>query len=144
MVFSAQQSATVTLVASTQQTLTFGYSGNNTPIRYAYVAVDNTTSATTVYVRTDGSNATVGGDFTTAVPGGTIGVVANQLPLWTQTASVIPVGTYPAGEPIGSGTPAEIQPLGSSLSGYAQSASPGTNVSVISSGTPTVTISGTG
>lgn len=144
MAFTAQQSATVTLVASTAQAVTFGYNANNTPIRYAYVAVDNTTSATTVYVRTDGTAATVGGDFCTAVPGGTIGVVANAQPLWYQAQGNLPLGSYPTppSEALGSGTPSEIQPYGSYLNGLV--ASPGTSVSVISSGTPTVTITGTG
>jgi|SRR5215469_2169382 len=142
--FTAVSSATVTLVASTQQTVTFGNPiTNGIPIRYAYVAVShNGAVGTIVYVRTDGTAATVGGDNCVAVEAGQTAVIANNQLWWTQASNVIPAGTYPAGEQIGSGTPAEIQPYGSSLLG--QVVSPGTSVSVISSGTPIVTITGTG
>lgn len=145
MSFTAQSSATVTLVASTQQTVTFGYSGNNTPIRYAYVAVShNGAVGTIVYVRTDGTAATVGGDNTVAVEAGQTAVIANNQLWWSQAANVIPASTGGAGAytvPSGSG-PSEVVPMGTSP--YGQSANPGTSVSVISAGTPTVTITGTG
>lgn len=142
MAFSAQNSVSGTLVASTQQTFTFGYNANNTAIRYAYVVVENTGTAGVIYARTDGTAATVGGDFCTAIDPGTYMVIANMLPLWTQTSSVLVLGSYPAGSVVESGTPPEIQPYGSSL--WGGQASPGTSVSVISGGTPTFTITGTG
>lgn len=147
MVFSAQQSVSGTLVASTQQNFTFGYAGNNTPIRYAYVLVENTGTAGVIYARTDGSPATVGGDFCTAIAPGTSVVMANALPWWSQAASVIPASAAGAAayqNPLGTGdlSPVEVQPMGTSP--YGQTASPGTAVSVISSGTPTFTITGTG
>lgn len=139
MSFSALQSASGTLVANTQQTFTFGDNTANVPIRYAYVAVNNTGVSGIIYVRTDGQNATVAGDMTVAVqPGATI-AVANELPLWSQAANVIPTATIGGINP---GTPSENTPLYGSK--YGQKASPGTSVSVISSGTPTFTISGTG
>lgn len=145
MAFTAQNSASVTLVASTQQTVTFGNNGNNTPIRYAYVAVShNGAVGTVVYVRTDGTAATVGGDNTVAVEAGQTAVVANAFATWSQAASVIPpaaAGANAYAVPSGNG-PSEVTPMGSSP--YGGTASPGTSVSVISSGTPTVTITGTG
>lgn len=141
MSFSAVQSFSGTLVASTQQTITFGDGTANVPIRYAYVYVENTGAAGIIYVRTDGTAATVGGDNCVAVEPGTNAVVANSLPLWSQAANVIPKGTLTGAQY--TGTPPEMtSPYGSSL--YGTKASPGTSVSVISSGTPTFTITGTG
>lgn len=144
MAFSAQQSVSGTLVASTQQTFTFGYAGNNTPIRYAYVLIENT-GAGTIFARTDGQAATVNGDFCTAVPAGTTIVMANAAPWWSQAASVIPASNAGAAAYTGAefGTnPPEVNPMGTSP--YGQLVSPGTTVSVISAGTPTFTITGTG
>lgn len=154
MAFTAQQSFTLNsgttpaLSASSAATVTFGYNGNNTPIRYAYVAVENN-AGFAVFVRTDGTAATnAGGEFNTLVPSGTTAVIANAQANWYQSQSVIPVGTIPAGEQLGSGTPQEIQPYGSSLGGGV--ANPGTSVSIIalSGSTPAattdVTVTGTG
>jgi len=153
MSFSAQQSYSGTLVASTAQTVTFGYSSNNTPIRYAYVAICNT-GTTVIYARTDGTAATVGGDFCTAVEPGATVVMANELPLWTQAATVIPAGydqpsALAAGQPGWPGTPASPNTgaaggWAGSGTPYGQSVNPGTSVSLISSSTPTFTVSGTG
>lgn len=147
MSFSGQQSFSGTLVASTAQTITFGYAGNNTPIRYAYFLVENTGTTGNIYVRTDGTAATVGGDFCTEVaPGGTA-VVANALATWSQAASVIAASTSGAAayqNPMGTGMGGaiEVQPMGTSP--YGGTASPGSSVSVISSATPTFTVTGTG
>jgi hypothetical protein len=140
--FSAVQSFSGTLVASTAQAITFGSpTTSGIPIRYAYVYVENTGSSGIIYARTDGTAATVGGDLCVAINPGTGQVIANQQPLWTQAANVIPVstGTEGAEAPWNANT---VQPYGSSY--YGQLASPGTSVSVISGGTPTFTISGTG
>jgi len=140
MSFSAVQSFSGTLVASTAQAITFGDSTANVPIRYAYVTVENTgAAATLIYVRTDGTAATVGGDFCIVVGSGQSVTIANELPSWSQVANVIAAGTQSAGKPW---SPSEIQPYGSSL--YGGKASPGTSVSLISAGTPTFTVTGTG
>lgn len=142
MAFSGQNSFSGTLVANTAQTITFGYAANNTPIRYAYVVVENTATTGIIYVRTDGTAATVGGDEDTAISPGGVAVIANMLALWSQAMSVIPVGSYAAGMAVGSGTPPELQPYGSSL--WGGQANPGTSVSVIGAGTNTFTVTGTG
>lgn len=138
MTFSAVQSVSGTLVASTAAPITFG--SGAVPIRYAYVAVNNT-GTTVLYVRTDGSAATVGGDLCVAIQPGTTQVVANEAPSWSQAANVIASGTY-AGSAPGVGTPQGNTPNGSSP--YGGKVSPGTSISLISSGTPTYTVSGTG
>ena len=142
MSFSGVQSFSGTLVASTQQTITFGDGTANVPIRYAYVLIENTGATGIIYVRTDGTAATVGGDLCVAVNAGQNIIMANELPWWSQAANVIPKGTLVGIENL-AGTPPEITaPYGSSL--YGTKASPGTSVSVISSGTPTFTITGAG
>jgi hypothetical protein len=138
MTFSGVQSASGTLVASTAQSVTFG--SGSVPIRYAYVAITNTGASGTIYARTDGSAATLNGDLCTAINAGATVVMANDAPYWSQAANVIATGTITGAE--GTGTPPEVQPYGSSL--YGQKASPGTSVSLISSGTPTFTVEGTG
>jgi hypothetical protein len=146
MAFSGQQSFSGTLVASTAQAVNFGYAGNNTPIRYAYVYVENTGTAGNIYVRTDGTAATVGGDFTTEIAPGSSAVIANALPLWTQASSVIPVSTSGAGaytNASGNG-PLGVTPMGTSPPPSGATASPGTSVSVIGAGTNTFTVTGTG
>ena len=152
MSFSAQQSYTGSVTAAASGPITFGYASNNTPIRYSYFAVNNT-GGTVLYVRTDGTAATNGGDFCTAVQPGQTVTVANALPLWTQSATVIPAGydqgsSPSAGQPGYPGTPAGPTPAGGSYAGgslYGQTANPGSSVSVYSSGTAvTFTVSGTG
>lgn len=110
-------------------------------IRWAYLLVENTGTTGILWVRTDGSAAAAADGSYSIAPGQSL-VVANDLPLWSQAASVIPAGSYPAGNVVGSGTPPEIQPYGGSL--YGQTANPGTSISVFSAATPTFTISGTG
>lgn len=125
-------SATGTAGAATSYTST---------LRWAYIYVENTGTTGILWVRTDGSAATAGDGSYSVSPGQSI-VVANDLGLWSQAASVIPAGTYATNMAVGSGTPPEIQPYGSSL--YGGTANPGTSVSIFSAGTPTFTISGTG
>lgn len=159
MAFTAQQSFTLNsgttpaLSNSAAATVTFGYSGNNTPIRYGYLLVQNGATFT-VFVRTDGTAASnAGGDFNFEIPAGTDLLVANEQPLWFQSASVIAAGTdiaspLAAGKPGWPGTPASPNIYGASL--YGGTTNPGTSISVIaiSGSTPTattdVTITGTG
>jgi hypothetical protein len=137
--FTAVQSASGTLVAATATAITFGSpTTSGIPIRYNTVLVENTGTTGNIYVRTDGQAATVGGDFCTEVGPGIAVEVANADPLWNQAATVIPKGVIVGGTPW---QPAEIQPYGSSLWGGLANA--GTSVSLISSGTPTYTVTGT-
>ena len=101
---------------------TTAVSGTITP-RYEYVSVLNETGVE-IWVRTDGSAATVDGDNCTAVPAGTNPVViANGALPWEQAMSVIPAGSNNQwGQWKGGGT-----------------ANPGLSVSVIAVVTPTAT-----
>lgn len=138
--FTAVDSASGTLVASTVSTVTFGSPvTGGVPIRYSNVYVENTAAAGTIFVRTDGQAATIGGDFCTEVGPGLAVLVANADPLWSQVANVLPKGAIIGAQ--GTGTPPEIQPYGSSL--WGNSVSSGTTVSLISAGTPTYTVTGT-
>lgn len=138
--FTAVQSASGTAGAAAN--VTFGSPITaGVPIRYAYVAIENTGTTGVIYARTDGGTATASSDNTVAVPPGQTVVMANAAPLWTQAANVIPKGTEVGAA--GTGTPPEITaPYGSSL--YGQLVSPGTTVNIFSAGTPTYTVSGTG
>jgi hypothetical protein len=140
MTFSAVQSYSGTLVASTAQAITFG--SGSVAIRYAYVYVQNTASSGVIYARTDGTAATVGGDYCVEIYPGTGQVIANAQPLWTQAANAIQKTTSLPGVPEFPFQPVENQPYGTSY--YGQLTSPGTSVSLISSGTPTFTVEGTG
>lgn len=150
MAFTAQNSFTINstttpaLSATVPATITFGYAGNNTAIRYAYLQVQNGASFD-VFVRTDGQAAAAdGGEFNILIPAGQTTIVGNLLPLWTQSATVIPLAQ--SGTPTGVGGFGDT-PLGSSL--YGQQANPGTSVSIIAVGASTpaahsdVTITGT-
>src|SRR5579862_5924952 len=102
-----------------------------TPIRYAYVAVENLDASATIYVSTITTSPASGTDYTVAIPPGKKLTIANELPYWTQASNVIQKGSVSGGTP---GTPAEIQPNGYSL--YGQKTSPGTVVYLnINSGT---------
>jgi hypothetical protein len=112
-------------------------------IRWAYIYVENTGTAGVLWVRTDGTAAAAADGSYSVPPGGSL-VVANALAWWSQAASVIPASASGAGaytNASGNG-PLGVTPMGTSP--YGQLASPGTNVSVFSAGTPTFTISGTG
>lgn len=137
-----------TLVASTADTVTFAD-------RYGYVQVSNTGTAGTIYVTNNGTAATVGGASTYAVNPGQAIVIANGLPLWNQVSKVIPAGS--AQLPRGGGAPT-VSPSTTVLStpanpgetlpyqssGQGQVANPGVSLSLISSGTPTYTVSAAG
>jgi len=129
-----------TLVATTNQEVVL------TP-RWSYVTVENTGASGTIYLRTDGTAATVAGTDCYSLQPGERGVFANQLPLWTQAATVIAAGTdvanpLAAGSPGWPGTPASPNIYGASL--YGGTSNPGTKVDLISSGTPTFTVSAAG
>lgn len=100
--------------------------------RYEFITVSNNTGVE-LWARSDGTAATVDGDFCVAVPPGSDVVIANMLPLWEQAQSVIPNGPNNQwGQWKGGGV-----------------ANPGTSVSVITAvaatvATPTVTIQGAG
>ena len=110
---------------------TAAVAGTLTP-RYEFVSVLNETGVE-IWVRTDGTAATVDGDFCTAVAAGAQIVVANMNPLWEQAQAVIQAGANNQwGQWKGGGA-----------------ANPGVSVSVIaastpSATTPTVTIQGAG
>jgi hypothetical protein len=144
MPFSGQQSYSGTLVANTAQAVTFGYSGG-AAIRYAYVYVENTGATGTIFARADGNPATVGGDDCIEIGPGLGATVANGAAYWTQAATVIPASNTGAAAYTGiaqTGNPPEVNPMGTSP--YGQLTDPGTSVSLISSGTPTFTVTGTG
>lgn len=107
-------------------------SGSLTP-RYEYVSVLNETGLE-IWVRTDGTAATVDGDFCSAVAPGERALLANMTPLWTQAQTVLAAGS--------------VNQWGQARNGGA--ANPGTPISFIPvSGTglattPTVTIQGAG
>jgi hypothetical protein len=107
-------------------------SGNLTP-RYGYVTVLNEVGVE-IWVRTDGTAATINGDFCTAVAPGERVLVANQSPLWDQASTVIPngsnnaAGQWRAGGATNPGTPVSFIPV------------TGTGLAT----TPTVTIEGAG
>lgn len=144
MAFTALISASGTLVANTASNITFGNNVNNAPIRYGYVWVTQTSGTATIFVRTDGTVATVGGDLCFVVDNGTSLLIANMLPLWYQSSNVIPASAAGANAYLvtsGNG-PSEVNPMGTSP--YGLMVNPGTSVSLISTGTPTFTVTGTG
>ena len=101
--------------------------------RYEYVSVLNETGLE-IWVRTDGTAATVDGDFCSAVAPGERALIANMNPLWTQAQTVLPAGT--------------VNQWGQAQNGG--TSNPGTSVSFIPvsgtglASTPTVTIQGAG
>jgi hypothetical protein len=115
-------------VASTAETTTFAD-------RYGYVTVQNlsATAGQLLYVRADGTAATVGGQGCLVVPAGGQVVIANGEPLWYQSSKVIAQGAnqFGGGNTASSpSNPGTVTPM-ESLAG--QMANPGTHVSVISS-----------
>jgi hypothetical protein len=66
-------------------------SGSLTP-RYEFVSVLNQTG-NEIFVRTDGSAATVDGDFCTMVANGERALIANMTPLWNQSQTVLQAGS---------------------------------------------------
>lgn len=97
---------------------TTAVSGTLTP-RYEYVSVTNGTGVQ-IFVRTDGTAATVDGDFCTLLMPNEIALLANMLQIWEQAQTVIPSGSNNQwGQWKGGGA-----------------ANPGTSVSVIAVTTP--------
>jgi len=115
-------------VAGTAETTTFGD-------RYGYVTVvnDSATAGQLLYVRADGTAATVGGQGCLVVPAGGQVVIANGEPLWFQSSRVSAQGVnqFGGGNTASSpSSPGTVTPM-ESLAG--QMANPGTHISVISS-----------
>jgi hypothetical protein len=120
-------SSTIT-TASTAELTTFAD-------RYGYVVVQNlaTTAGELLYVRADGTAATIGGEGCLVIPAGGQPVIANGLPLWYQSSKVIAQGAnqFGGGNTADSpSSPGTVTPM-ESLAG--QMANPGTKISVISS-----------
>lgn len=104
-----QNSVTIAVAA-----VNTAYSGALVP-RYEYISVVNETGGE-IFVRTDGTAATVDGDYCTLVANGERVLLANMAPTWDQASTVIKNGTANQGG----------QWLGGGQS------NPGTSVSVIS------------
>jgi hypothetical protein len=125
-----------TLAAATADTVTF-------PDRYGYLTVTNT-GTTVLYVRSDGTAATVAGNDCLAVVPGESEMVANAEPLWYQSSKVILAGVNQFGggnTAANPGAPGMIQSQ-TSLAGHATN--PGTSISLISAGTPSYTVAAAG
>lgn len=136
-------SFTQTLTSNVVDTITFAD-------RYNYININtNSTGATYLTITTDGTTPTASGvgSGTSTDPNHVI-VMANGLPLWNQSQNVIPAGTtqYPTGAGTYSttpnGQPGITVPFMSAGAGHA--VNPGTIVKILSSGTPTYTITGVG
>jgi len=136
---------TETLVASTVDTVTFAD-------RYNYVLINVSSGTGTIFVTADGTTPAITGVGSgVSVGANEMIVVANGQPLWYQSAKVIPQGSviYPTGggtpqtNTTPNGQPGEVQPFMSSQQGKSY-ANPGTVIKLISSGTPSYTISGAG
>lgn len=104
--------------------------------RVSYLLVQNT-SANVLYISTDGKTApvTTGGDGIFVIPANSSLTIPNQLPLWYQSASVIPKSSQLT-VPAGVWTPHEVgSPYGGSL--WGQTADPGTVINTIASAAST-------
>jgi hypothetical protein len=119
--------------------------------RYGYVSVTNT-GTTILYATANGvaPTASGAGSGIAVVPGATQ-VIANGLPTWFQSSTVIPAGSviYPDGSgtpqnnTTKNGQPGKVQPFMSSLAGKV--ANPGTAVYILGTATTsTYTINGAG
>ena len=110
--------------------------------RWSYLYIQNY-SANTLWVTTDGvTTASTGSppDDQFLIAANSAMLVPNNTRLWTQAASVIPVGTVAGIKP---GTPSEPYPYGSSL--YGGTTTPGTYLSYVgSAASTTFSVTGTG
>lgn len=126
-----------TLAAATVDTVTFAD-------RYGYVLVENTGTGT-INATADGSTpSSSGAGSGVAIAAGASAVLANGLPLWFPSSRVIPDGANQFGGGNTADSPASpgtVTPM-ESLAG--QMANPGTTVKLISAGTPSYTVAGTG
>lgn len=126
-----------TLVASTADAVTFAD-------RYGYVSVTNTAATGVIYVRTDGTPATVAGANCYTVLPGESQVFANAEPLWYQSSRVIQRGSnhFGSGNTASSASsPGLVTPM-ESLAG--QMANPGTSISIVGAAANTYTVSAAG
>lgn len=112
------------------------------PDRYGYVTVTNLSTASFLFVRTDGTAATIAGDDSYVVQPGKTEVFANANPIWYQSSLVIPSGAieYGSGNTSDSpSSPGQVTPMTSLVGvqglldaqGNQLSNNPGTTVSVI-------------
>lgn len=126
-----------TLAASTVDTVTFAD-------RYGYVLVENTGTGT-INATADGSTpASSGAGSGVAIAAGASVVLANGLPLWYQSSKVITKGVNQFGGGNTASSPPSPGMVQSQESLAGQMANPGTTVKLISAGTPSYTVSGTG
>jgi hypothetical protein len=126
-----------TLAASTVDTVQFADRGG-------YVLVENTGSGV-IYASADGTTpVTSGAGTSVAIVAGASALLGNGNPTWYQSSKVIPAGTtqYPNGSGVyqttPNGQPGQTVPFMSS--GVGKAANPGTTVKLVSSGTPTYTV----
>lgn len=126
-----------TLAASTVDTVQFADRGG-------YALVENTGSGV-IYASADGSTpVTAGAGTSIAIVAGASALLGNGNASWYQSSKVIPAGTtqYPNGsgtyQTTPNGQPGRTVPYMSSLAG--QASNPGTTVKLVSSGTPTYTV----
>jgi len=142
---TGQQIYSAMLTASTAVTVTYAD-------RYEYFSITNTqaTSPAAIYVRTDGTAATVAGaECLVVMPGAEI-VVANRLSLWYPSSNLLQQGVIQVGNgaaynastnPSTPGNPGHVTYV-ESLEG--QLANPGGSISLISSAAGAFTIAGVG
>lgn len=126
-----------TLAASTVDTVQFADRGR-------YALVENTGSGV-IYASGDGTTpATAGAGTSIAINAGTSALLANGNASWYQSSKVIPAGTtqYPNGggtyQTTPNGQPGQVVPFMSS--GVGKASNPGMTVKLVSSGTPTYTV----
>jgi hypothetical protein len=93
---------------------------------YSSITVENLAASGLVWVRADGTAAVSEADGCFPLNAGQTITLNNGLAYWSQVYSVLAKGTLSGGTP---GTPAEVQPYGSSLAGG--ESNPGVSVSAI-------------
>jgi hypothetical protein len=138
-------SFTQTLASNVVDTVTFAD-------RYNYININtNSTGSTYLTITTDGTTPTASGAGSgTSTDPNHIIVMANGLPMWFPSSRVLQQGVIQVGDgaaynastnPSTPANPGTVTPM-ESLAG--QDANPGTVVKILSSGTPTYTITGVG
>jgi hypothetical protein len=117
-------------IASSTVAVTAALTGNYGSVQVTNLGDPDTATAGTetqvFWVRADGTAAVKEADGCFPVMPGQSVTLNNGLAYWSQAYSVIPAGSLTGGTP---GTPALVQPFGSSLAGGASN--PGVSVSII-------------
>lgn len=121
-----------TLAANAADSVSFGD-------RAGFVRVVNTGS-TVLYTRADGQVAAVAAEGCLAVAPGETELRGNGLPLWYQSADVIPQGANQFGNGNTADSPSSPGEVQSQRSLAGQMANPGTTVSIISAAADTYTL----